>query len=286
MINKGEIFQIGIGTWKVNGENYNDINALIHSYNCKQNYISLYMLYDNGNVVRGIKKFIDQINRQNLFINVNLEPIIKDKKDVEKQLNKYLKILNINYVDCLQLHSPIFSEIPLVDVYKEIERMVQIGKVKYIGISNVNLNQLMEISSAVRIDFFEGVYNLECKLYEDIGVLDYCRKNDIQFMCYQPLRRNRTAMKNYLPLLSLAEKYQKTQNQIILNWIIYEKHIIPLVKCTNIKRIDENIASLNFQMNAEDYGELNKFRNEEFDKIEIAWDGNGVTIDQLANQIE
>lgn len=55
MINKGEIFPIGIGTWKVNCENYNDINALIHSYNCKQNYISLYMLYDNGNVVRGIK---------------------------------------------------------------------------------------------------------------------------------------------------------------------------------------------------------------------------------------
>ena len=100
MINKGEIFPIGIGTWKVNCENYNDINALIHSYNCKQNYISLYMLYNKGNVVRGVKSFIEKINRQNLFINVNLEPTIKDKKDIEKQLNQYLKMLNINYVDC------------------------------------------------------------------------------------------------------------------------------------------------------------------------------------------
>lgn len=288
MINKEDIFTIGIGTWKIDYENIeNDLPGLMQSYNSGQNYLSLYMLYNNGEVVKQIKKFIDMVDRNKLFINVNLEPTIKELNNVEEQLDEYLKILDIDYVDSIQLHSPIYSEIPLIDVYKEIERLVSIGKVRYIGISNANLEQLIEINSVVKIDFFEGVYNLECKLYEDMGVLDYCKNNNIKFICYQPLRRNRTAMKNYPVLLELSKKYNKSQNQIILNWIFKEKKIIPLIKSTNIDRINENISSFDFDMDKYDYDKLNQFRSKEFDTVKIDWDGNGgVTIDKLANQFE
>jgi diketogulonate reductase-like aldo/keto reductase len=132
------------------------------------------------------------------------------------------------------------------------------------------------------------VYNLECKIYEDIGVLDYCKKNEIIFVCYQPLRRNRTAQRNYPVLVALAEKYQKTQNQILLNRIIKEKNIFPLVKTTDIAKIKENVASLDFVLNPTDYETLNEFRSPEFDTIEIDWNNNGqgITIDQLANQFD
>ena len=289
MVNKKEIFPIGIGTWDINYKDISkDLDALVYSFLNGQNYLSLYMLYNNGEVVRQIKKFIELVDRNKLFINVNLEPTIKKNKDIEKQLDAYLEILDIDYVDSLQIHSPKFTEIPLIDVYKEINRLVGIGKVRYIGISNVNLEQLIEINNIVKIDFFEGVYNLECKIYEDSKVLKYCKDNDIQFICYQPLRRNRTAIKNYPVLVELAKKYNKTQNQIILNWIFKEKGIMPLIKSTNIDRISENIFSIEFEMTKEDYAKLNEFRNNKFDEVKIDWDGNddGVTIDQLANQFE
>ena len=287
-MNKENIFKIGIGTWKINYENFsNDIDALIHSYEKGENYLSLYMLYNNGEVVKKMKKFLDRIDRKKIFINVNLEPSIENKEDVEKQLDEYLKILNIEYVDSLQIHGPFVSKIPLLDVYNEIKKLVEKGKVRYIGISNVNLEQLKEINSKVKLDFFEGVYNLECKIYEDIGVLDYCIENNIKFTCYQPLRRNRTANRNYPLLVELAKKYNKTQNQIILNWIINEKNIMPLVKSTNIDRINENIDSIDFKMDESDYEKLNEFRSEEFDSVIIDWHGNGgISIDQLANQFE
>ncbi len=288
MIKKENLYKIGIGTWKIDYEHFeNDIDALVYSHNKGENYLSLYMLYNNGEVVKQMRKFLDKIDREKVFINVNLEPTIKEIEDIEKQLDEYLKILDIKYVDNLQIHGSFVSEIPLVEVYKEIKRLVDIGKVRYIGISNVNLEQLKEISSLVRIDFFEGVYNLECKLYEDIGVLNYCKENDIKFICYQPLRRNRTARRNYPLLVELALKYNKTQNQIILNWIINRKNIMPLIKSTNIKRIDENNESINFKMSDDDYNKLDNFRNTEFDNVKIDWDCNGgVTIDQLANQFE
>lgn len=288
MINKSDIFELGIGTWKIDYENIeNDMQSLIHSYNLGQNYLSLSMLYNNGEVVRQMKKFIDKVDRDKLFIATNLEPTIECKNDIEKQLNEYLQILDIEYVDMLQLHKPSFSKNPLLDVYEEIQRLASLGKVKYIGVSNASLEQLSLINKEIKIDFFEGIYNLECKIYEDIKVLDYCNKNDIKFMCYQPLRRNRTAKRNYPLLVELANKYNKTQNQIILNWIINEKKMIALVKSTNINRIDENKKALDFKMDIEDYERLNNFRSEEFDNVKIDWDDNGgISIDQLANQFE
>ena len=288
MINKKELFPIGIGTWKIDYENFdNEIDALVHSYNKGQNYLSLYMLYNNGEVVRQMKSFIDKVDRNKLFINANLEPTIEKIEDVEKQLDEYLNILNIDYIDSLQIHGYFVSKLPLVDVYKEIKRLVNIGKVRYIGISNVNLEQLKEVNEKVNLDLFEGVYNLECKTYEDNKVLEYCKENKIQFICYPPLRRNRTAMRNYDVLVGLAEKYNKTQNQIIINWIVKEKNILPLIKCTNINRIDENLSAIDFIMEEEDYRKLNEFRNKDFDNIEIDWYcKGGITIDQFANQFE
>ena len=125
------------------------------------------------------------------------------------------------------------------------------------------------------------------QIYEDNKVLEYCKANDIQFICYQPLRRNRTAMRNYDVLVELAEKYNKTQNQIIINWIVKEKNILPLIKCTDINRINENLSAINFAMETADYKKLNDFRNKDFDNVEIDWYcKGGITIDQLANQFE
>ena len=288
MVRKEDIFPIGIGTWNIDCENIEkEIPSLMYSFSHGQNYLSLYMLYNHGEVVKKVKKFIDQVGRENLFITVNLEPTIEDIQDVFEQLNKYLEILDIHYVDSLQLHSPMFSKIPLVDVYTEIQRLVSMGIVRYIGISNVNLEQLIRVHSVVPIDFFEGVYNLECKIYEDNGVLDYCKKNGIRFICYQVLRRGRTAKRNYPLLLELSKKYNKTQNQIILNWVWKEKHIYPLIKSTDVGRICENIQSFDFEMSREDYKKLNQFRSSEFDGVSIDWEGNGgITIDQLANQFD
>ena len=84
------------------------------------------MLYNNGEVVRQIKKFIDRIDREKIFISANLEPTIEKIEDVETQLNEYLKILNIKYVDNLQIHGSFVSKIPLIDVYQEIKRLVML----------------------------------------------------------------------------------------------------------------------------------------------------------------
>ena len=288
MINVKDIYPLGIGTFRIDlSQKETSMNALIASFKLGQNYIDTSYLYENGKVMDFIGEFINKVGRDKLFITTKVEPTVKKITDIEEQLNKYLKIMNIDYVDCLMLHSVIFTKLPLIDTYKEMNRMIELGKVKSLGLSNSNLDQLKEVNDQYPISIYEGVYNLECKLNEDIGILDYCRDNNIIFCAYQPLRRNRTANRNYPLLVELSKKYDKTQNQIILNWIIKQKKLNVLIKTTNSNRINENINSINFEMDMEDYNRLDLFRAEEFDKIVIDWEGKGgITVDQLANQFE
>ena len=287
-MNKEKIFKIGIGTWKIDPDNFEkDLDALNYSYKLGQNYLSLSMIYNNGKVVDKMRDFIKTVGRENLFICANIERYVEKIEDVENQLNNYLNKLDIDYIDCFQIHSFGVCKIPMIEVYKEINRLVELGKVKHIGVSNVNLEQLNQINSVSKIEFFEGVYNLDCKYYENTGLIDYCKENNIIFTVYQSLRRNKIAQKNYDFLKQLSEKYNKTQNQVMINWIVKEKGIIPIIKSTNKDRTKENIESLDFKMEKEDYEVLNIFQNKKINNIEINWnEESGVTIDQLANQNE
>ena len=94
-MNKEELFHIGIGTWKIDCESFNEeLEALLHSYKNGQNYLPLYMLYDNGEVVRKMKSFIDKVDRNKLFITATLEPTIEKIEDVEKEKNSDEEINN------------------------------------------------------------------------------------------------------------------------------------------------------------------------------------------------
>ena len=68
-MNKKDIFEIGIGTWKVNSDEFEkDLEALKYSFELGQNYLPLSLLYNNGKVVEKMKDFIISVGRENLFI--------------------------------------------------------------------------------------------------------------------------------------------------------------------------------------------------------------------------
>ena len=282
-----ELNHIGIGTYKLDMENKEEtLEGLLYSVKKRQNYISTSLMYSNYEIVDFLKHFFDKINRADIFVMSHLEKYITNKNDVEKQVDEYLKRMNIDYIDALQIHTPEVCKIPLLDVYYEMQKMCEKGKVRYLSTSNTTLEQLKELNKNFGIFSFEGVYNLDCKIYENIGVVDYCKNNNIKFICYQALRRNKIAEANYKFLVEMAKKYNKTQNQILINWMLKEKGLFTLIKTTQKEYIDSNLEALDFKLQQEDIQLLNEFQNEKFNAIEIDWGANkgGVTIDKLASQ--
>ncbi len=87
-------------------------------------------------------------------------------------------------------------------------------------------------------------------------------------------------------LVELAKKYNKTQNQIILNWVVKHKGIRVSCKCTDIVHIDQNLQSLEFEMEGSDYVKFDDFRQPFFDNLKVKYreSGDGVLIHQVPNQ--
>lgn len=278
---------IGIGTYKLDLENKKEtLDGLLYSFRKGQNYISTSLMYSDCAIVDFLKDFFGKINREDIFVMSHLEKYIEKKSDVEKQVDEYLKRMGIEYIDALQIHTPEVCKLPLLDVYYEMKKVQEKGKVRYLSTSNTSFEQLKELQNNFGIYSFEGVYNLDCKIYENMGLVDYCKENKIKFICYQALRRNKIAEANYDFLVKMSEKYNKTQNQILINWMLKAKGLYTLIKTTQKEYIDSNLEALDFNLEEEDVRVLNDFQNEKYNSIEIDWDANrgGVTIDKLASQ--
>lgn len=280
-----QVSKIGIGTWTIKKDNLKqEVDALKYYFSQGVNYIDVVLAYDEGAVLDVVAKFLKTIKREDIFINVLITHGCAKITDIEQQIKIYIDKLGIDYFDCVTLHSPVVLGFDFNDYVKEIQRLKNKYNILNIGYSNLSPEQLKQVQN--HICFFEGLYNLENKINDDNGIINTCLKNNIPFYAYQPLRRNRTAKQNYKEIVSLANKYSKTQNQILINWMVLHKKIGVLIKSSNKQHIKENIDSLSFKMTAKDYKILDEFRNKEFDKIPFSYfnEQGKIRIDQIPNQ--
>ena len=295
MILQNEISKIGIGTWGIAGFLHHDksvntktqLDALKKSFDLGANYIDCSLKYADGVSLQVIQQLIQYAGRENLFISAKLEQFIEKPEDVNNQLNHYLKSLSIDKVDLLQLHAPSFTKLSIHDTYKEIGKLIDSGKVMHAGASNFSVDQLAEaaVGCGTNLAIHESLFNFKFRQNEDAGILRYCNENNIKFVAYQPLHRGKTEASGNTLLNELAKKYNKTQSQIILNWLIH-KDIIPLVRSDNIQHLEEDFASTSFVMEDYDYKLIDEYRDIETKSISIDWRdlGTGDSIYQIANR--
>ena len=163
------------------------------------------------------------------------------------------------------------------------------GKIRFTSVTNFNLEYLQKYHQVFKEKLFshELCFNFEIRENEVLSITEYARNNEILNVIYQPLRRNRTSHRNWPVLLELSQKYNKTQNQVLLNWLS-AKGFYPLIKSDKIEHINENLEAWSFTLDTDDIKKLNNFSVSGYKSPKIDWfmTGDGTKIHAIPNEFD
>jgi diketogulonate reductase-like aldo/keto reductase len=165
-----------------------------------------------------------------------------------------LNRLGTDYIDLYQVHFPNPS-IPIEPMAAALTQLISDGKVRYVGVSNFNMDDLQEMQNI----FPPGIvsnqveYNLIDRSSEN-EMLPYCRQRNITMIAYSPLGQGNIFLEadSLRCLKTIAEKYQKNISQVILRWFVSKENVVTVTKAANIQHIKENAESADFLMDPDD----------------------------------
>lgn len=218
----------GQHSWTINEEESRKI--IRRGLELGVNFFDTAIAYQSGTseqyVGRALRDFAqrDQVVMATKFLPRTAEEIeqgISAQEHIERMLNKSLQNLGMEYVDLYIYHMWDYQT-PLYDIMEGLNRVVEAGKARYIGISNcfawqlAKANALAEKEGFVKFVSVQGHYNLIFR-EEEREMAPYCREENIAMTPYSALAGGRLAKRKGQPTKRLAEdayaklKYDSTE---------------------------------------------------------------------------
>lgn len=218
-----------------------------------------YRLIDTANayvnekaVGRAMKK--SGIAREEIFLETKLWPSFYNDVDaVEKTLQR----LDTDTIDLLLIHQPAGNYIA---GYRLMEQAYKAGKVRAIGLSNFNEEQIRKILSVCEVR--PAVLQTEIHPYsQEKGLKEFLSKEDIVIQAWYPLGHGDAALLQEPVFAKLAEKYGKSNAQIILRWHIQAGNVV-IPGSKNLEHIRANFDLFDFELTAEEMQEIQKLNKD------------------------
>ncbi len=207
-------------------------------------------LIDTAEVYRSeeiVGRAIRGMQRESLFIATKVMSNHLKANSVTKSLESSLKRLGTSYVDLYQIHWP-SQTVPIAETLGAMEKLAELGKVRYIGVSNFSLKQMIEARAALKkldLASTQMSYNLlDRKIEEDI--IPYCRKEGLSILAYFPLAHGKLTKSE--ALLKVAEAHGKTSSQVALNWLADKDSVFPIPRASTAAHVRENAGSVGWQL--------------------------------------
>tara|TARA_B100000378_G_C18042870_1_gene411105 strand:- start:150 stop:989 length:840 start_codon:yes stop_codon:yes gene_type:complete len=270
-----ELFPIGIGTWNIGGNwNPNDptakykgaeasyenedaeIDALRYSISKGQNHIDCAELYGAFHTDEVVGKAISGLGREDLYIADKLWKTSVGKGQVRPTVQKMLEKLGTDYLDMLYIHAP-WNDVNWQEAIHQIDELIDEGIVRHFGVSNFTVEQMEETRQLSKHPIAANQMNYNVLYKDEVNedFKDYCQRNGIQIVAYQPVKRQEV-MENEV-IQAIAEKCNASPAQVALAWLLAQG-ALPIPKAINRRHIDDNIASVKLTLSDEEVETLNK----------------------------
>jgi pyridoxine 4-dehydrogenase len=166
-----------------------------------------------------------------------------------------LKRLRLERIDLYQLHT-VDPRVPLEDSIGALVDLQNEGKIRHIGVSNVNLSQLAQARRSARVVAVQNRYNLADRTHED--VVDACGRDGLVFLPWYPLGAGTiTALGGKLG--EIARRHGATPSQVALAWLLQRSLImLPIPGTSSIEHFEENLAAARLRLTEDEFAELAK----------------------------
>jgi hypothetical protein len=169
------------------------------------------------------------------------------------QIEQSLESLRTDTIDLYYLHR-VDPETPLEKSLGAIAEYREVGKIKEIGVSAVDVEQIEAARKLVPIAAVQNHYNVAERTSED--VVDYCEENGIVFVPYYPLGGD------VPPTLGeIAARHEASPEQIALAWLLRRSPVmLPIPGTLSIEHLRENLGALEIELTDDEFGSLGYFR--------------------------
>jgi diketogulonate reductase-like aldo/keto reductase len=259
--------KIGFGMWKIGGNSYPDpsldstsMTALRTALEVGYSHFDTAEVYASGHSEELLGRAIRETNtkREILFITTKVDPSNLEYDRVLRSCENSLRRIRVEYVDLYLIHWPPRSGMNLEESFRALNKLVQDGKVKHLGVSNFNLKLLKQAQALSETPILtdQVPYSLPTRTYVENGVLEYCQQNDIFLTAYSPVKfRNLSSNKT---LGAIAEAHSATPYQIALAWLVAQPRVITIPMSLNPQHIRENFEAAEIELSEEEFKTLNE----------------------------
>jgi pyridoxine 4-dehydrogenase len=163
-----------------------------------------------------------------------------------------LERLRLDRIDVYQLHAP-DPKVPIEESVGALRDLRDEGKIKHVGLSNVDVDELDRARGVVPIVSVQNEYNLGFRESED--VLEVCERDGLAFLPWYPLASGSLAQRRRLD--AVARKYDATPAQVALAWLLQRSPVmLPIPGTSSLDHLEENMGSENVRLSDEDFAAL------------------------------
>ena len=240
---------LGLGTYSLHGDTCkNSVRAALES---GVRLIDTASAYGNeeeiGEAIR--EAIADRIvKRDDIFVITKIYPG-SEMANPERSIQACLDRLNIGYVDMMLLHHPDSND---VKAYKAMERFVESGQIRSLGLSNWYIDEIDDFIT--QVDIMPALVQNEIHLYyQEQDVVPYMHNLGIVVQAWYPFggRGHTGEILNDPTVVSIAKTHRRTSAQIILRWHL-QRGVVAIPGSSNPDHIRENISVFDFSLTEEE----------------------------------
>jgi len=166
-----------------------------------------------------------------------------------------LKRLKLARIDLYQFHA-IDPKVPLEESLGELARLRQAGKIRHVGVSNLNAAELARARRVVPVVSVQNRYSLSDRRSED--VLGVCTREGLAFIPWAPLASGSTArLEGGADLQKVAAGHGATVMQVAIAWLLAKSPaMLPIPGTSSVAHLEENIEAALLQLSPADLAAL------------------------------